>query len=315
MYKIYKTSRGKLSSPAKPSPGCWIDITSPTAEELEELKPFFEIPEEVLRSVKDVDEVPKVEDEEDFQFIVIQTPLDNEGSEVGEYAVRPLGILYNKDYVITISDGKNDVMNYLRVKLKNFDLNKIISSDKKQQLILKLILFASKIYLRYLKVINHGIIVAQNDIERSSQNKDIIRLMDIGKSLAYFNRSLHSNFIVVEKLAKRKLFNGTEEDEELIEDVMDETKQGIETVKIYERIVIDTANTFATIISNNLNQSVKFLTSITIILMLPTFVASIYGMNVDLPYQHGEHGFSIVMSMILFSTIIGIVVFLKKRLF
>ena len=131
MYKIYKTVRGKLTNPKKPQPGCWIDIQSPTEEDLNDLKPFLEIPEEVLISVKDTDEVPKVEEEEKFQFIVIQTPLNQTDSSLGEYAVVPLGILYNRDYIITISNGKNDVMNYLRQKLKNFDNNKIINTEKK----------------------------------------------------------------------------------------------------------------------------------------------------------------------------------------
>ncbi|MBU0667991.1 magnesium transporter CorA family protein [Patescibacteria group bacterium] len=315
MYKIYNTVRGKLANPKKPQPGCWIDIQAPTEEDLRELKPFFEIPEEVLISVKDTDEVPKVEEEEDFQFILIQTPLNQPNSSLGEYAVVPLGILYNRDYVITISDGKNDVMNYLRLKLKNFDNNKIINTAQKQRLIMKLMLFSSKIYLRYLKVINSGITIAQNHLEKSAQNEQITRLMDIGKSLAYFNRSLRSNNYVVEKLAKRKLFNSTEEDEELIEDVLDETKQAIETTKIYDRIVIDTTNTFSTIISNEVNRTVKTLTSITIILMIPTLVASIYGMNLSLPYQDSPHAFLIVMGILIISSILGILYFYRSKLF
>lgn len=315
MYKVYKTVRGKLTNPEKPSVGCWIDINSPTDEELQELSAYFEIPEEVITSVRDVDEVPKIEEEEEFQFILIQTPLNKANSSIGEYAVVPLGILYNNDYVITISDGKNDVLNYLRLKLKNFSNNKIVNTGKKQQFIMKLILFSSKIYLRYLKVINSSINTVQKDLERRAQNEKITQLMDIGKSLAYFNRSLRSNRFVTEKLAKRRLFKATEEDEELTEDVLDETIQGIETVKIYERIVVDTANTFATIISNEVNRTVKTLTSITIILMIPTLVASVYGMNIALPWQDSPHAFLIVLGMLTVSSILGILFFYRSKLF
>ena len=114
MYKIYKTVRGKLTNPQKPSPNCWIDINSPTPEDIEKLSPYFEIPEEVIISVKDIDEVPKLETVDDFQFILIQTPLSKAESEEGEFNVTPLGILYNKDYVITVSEGKNDVIAYLK---------------------------------------------------------------------------------------------------------------------------------------------------------------------------------------------------------
>lgn len=315
MYKIYKTVRGKLTNPEKPEPGCWIDINSPTEEELEELSPYFEIPEEVLVSVKDVDEVPKVEEEDDFQFILIQTPLNKARSGEGEYAVVPLGILYNRNYIVTISDGKNDVLNYLRLKLKNFENNKIINTSRQGRLIMKIILFSSKIYLRYLKIINSSINNVQKELEYKAQNEKITQLMDIGKSLAYFNRSLRSNTYVVQRLGKRRLFQSTEDDEELIEDVLDETKQAIETVKIYDRIVIDTANTFATIISNDVNRTVKTLTSITIILMIPTLVASIYGMNIPLPWQDSPHAFWIVLGMLLLSSTLGVVFFYRSKLF
>jgi magnesium transporter len=315
MYKIYKTINGKLFHPANPEKNSWIEITSPTDADLKKLKKYFKIPEEVLVSVKDVDEVPKVEEEDDFQFILIQTPHKKEEHGPGEYTTVPLGILYNNDYVITICDNKSDVLSYVRQKLKNFKNNQLINTDKKHQLILKIILFSSKIYLRNLKIINLNIKNAQNKLEKEAENEEITKLMDIGKSLAYFNRSLRSNHIVVEKLSKRKKFNETDLDEELIEDVFDETKQGIQTVKIYERLVIDTANTFSTIISNNLNKTVKTLTSITIILMIPTLVASVYGMNIALPYQNAPHAFVIVIGMLIISSVLGILFFYRNKLF
>jgi len=315
MYKIYKTSRGKLFHTKKPEHGCWIDINSPTEEDLQELSKYFEIPEEVLISVKDLDEVPKIETEEGFQFILIQTPLNKAQSGEGEYTTVPLGILYNRNYIITITNGKNDVMNYLKQKLKNFSNNKIINTNLKHQLIMKIILFSSKIYIRYLKVINSNIIKTQDQLEKKAQNDNIVQMMDTGKSLAYFNGALRLNSYVIEKLAKRKHFRTTEEDEELVEDVLDETKQAVETTKIYTRIVIDTANTFSTIISNEVNRTVKTLTSITIILMIPTLVASIYGMNIPLPYQQSPQAFIIVMGMLIISSVVGILFFYRSKLF
>ncbi len=315
MYKIYKTVRGKLTNPEKPVKDCWIDITNPTQDDIEKLAPYFEIPEEVLISVRDVDEVPKVEEVDDFQFILIQTPLNKQDSEEGEFNVAPLGILYNKEYVITMTDGKNDVISYLKTKIKNYDKNKIINTAQKQQLILKIMLFSSKIYLRYLKVIYQRIFTAQGEIEKAYQDQELINLIDISKSLAYFNRSLRSNHIVADKLGKRKLFKSTEEDEELFDDVIDETKQAIETVKIYDRIGVDTANNMATIISNRLNQTVKTLTSVTIILMLPTLVASLYGMNIELPYQHHDQAFLIVAGFTVLLSLLGVMLFYRKKLF
>lgn len=316
MYRIYKTVRGRLTNPKNPSRDCWIDINSPTENDIEALAPYFQIPEEVLVSIRDVDEVPKLEVVDDFNFILIQTPLSKLESDEGEFNVTPLGILYNDDYVITISEGKNDVVAYLKTKLKNYHRNKIIDTSEKHRLILKLILFSSKIYLKYLKIIYQRIFTAQSEIEKAYQDQELINLIDISKSLAYFNRSLRSNHIVVaDKLGKRKMFKSTEEDQELFDDVIDETRQAIETVKIYDRIAVDTANNMATIISNRLNQTVKTLTSVTIILMLPTLVASIYGMNINLPFQNHDSAFLIVAGFTLFLSLIGIMLFYRKKLF
>lgn len=311
MYKIYKTVKGKLINPETPVENSWVDISAPEKEELIELENYFKIPEEVIVSVKDPDEVPKFEEVDDFNFILIQTPIETKEG----YTVNPLGILYNKDLVITISYGSNDTINYIKSKLKNFEKNHLVNTNEFQQVILKLILFSSKIYLRYLKEMNRKIHSGQEEMLKNPQNKDIMSLMDLGKSLTYFNRSLHSNQLVIEKLSKRKAFSATEEDADLLQDVIDENKQAHEVGKIYENIVTSTANTFATIISNNLNQSVKFLTSITIILMLPTLVASIYGMNVALPFQNSPYAFDIVMTMCLLIIIIGVVLFYRRKYF
>lgn len=320
MYKIYKTHGKKIMNPEKLSPDCWIDLNSPTDEEILELKSIVEIPEDIVTSIKDTDEVPKVEKYDDFQFILIQTPRisteeEEDDSLSGDYSVAPLGIIYTNDSLITICDGKNDVINYLKLKLKNYQKNKIVSTENIPQFILKLLLFSSKIYLRYLKVINHKIRIAQANLEKSPRNSEIIHLMDLEKTLVYFSTSLHSNQIVIEKLAKRKFFTSNEENEELVEDILDENKQAVATVRIYSQIVSHISSGFSSVISNNLNETVKLLTSITIILMIPTLIASIYGMNVELPFQHSPQAFTIVMVFSVFLSLLGIVVFFRKKLF
>lgn len=320
MYKIYKTHRGKLINPEKISPFSWIDLNSPTDEEILELNPVVEIPEDIIFSIRDADEVPKVEKYDDFQFILIQTPRisteeEEEDSLSGDYSVTPLGIIYTNDHLITLCEGKNDVLNYLKLKLKNFQKNKIINTENIPQFILKLLLFSSKVYLRYLKVINHKIRIAQANLEKSPKNEEIIHLMDLEKTLVYFSTSLHSNQIVIEKLAKRKFFTSTEDNEELVEDILDENKQAVATVRIYGQIISHISSGFSSVISNNLNETVKLLTSITIILMIPTLIASIYGMNVELPFQHFPQAFTIVMVFSIFLSLLGIAVFFRKKLF
>ncbi len=322
MLKVYQTIKGNVVNLDEPALHTWIDVTSPTEEDLEQLKSIAEIDEDILRSIRDFDEVPKAEKYDDYDFILIQTPKvtaeeneDEEDETYHKYSVTPLGILYNANFLITISEGRNDIISYLKLKLKNFQKNKIIDTDDVPQCILKLLLFTSKMYLKYLKAINHKLRQTQKNLEELPENTEIMHLMDLQKSLVYFNTSLQSNHIVIEKLTKKKIFSGSEENEELIEDILDENKQAITTVKVYGQIISSTSGTFTSIISNNLNMTLRFLTSLTIILMIPTLVASVYGMNVELPFQQEQHAFSIVMIMSIILAICGAIWFYRKKLF
>lgn len=320
MFKVYQTIKGTVATLENPVINSWIDVTSPTEEDLQELSALVDIDEDIIRSIRDLDEVPKVEKYDDYQFILIQTPKvtqenEDEDEIYHKYSVSPLGIIFNSDYLITVSDGKNDVISYLKLKLKNYEKNKIVNTNDTPQFILKLLLFTSKMYLKYLKAINHKLREAQKNLENLPQNSEIMHLLDLQKSLVYFNTSLQSNQIVIEKLTKKKYFTNSEEDEELIEDILDENKQALSTVKVYGQIISNTSNTFSSIISNNLNQTMRFLTSVTIILMIPTLVASVYGMNVELPFQNVPHAFAIVVAISFVITMIAILWFYRKKLF
>ncbi len=320
MFKVYQTIKGTIATLDNPVINSWIDVTSPTEEDLKELSAIVDIDEDIIRSIRDLDEVPKVEKYDDYQFILIQTPKvtqenEDEDEIYHKYSVSPLGIIFNSDYLITISDGKNDVISYLKLKLKNYEKNRIINTNDTPQFILKLLLFTSKMYLKYLKAINHKLREAQKNLESLPQNSEIMHLLDLQKSLVYFNTSLQSNQIVIEKLTKKKYFTNSEEDEELVEDILDENKQALSTVKVYGQIISNTSNTFSSIISNNLNQTMRFLTSVTIILMIPTLVASVFGMNVELPFQHMPHAFAIVVAISVVISMVGILWFYRKKLF
>lgn len=314
MYKFYKIHNNKVKLLLKPEKGCWIDIISPDHEEIRELSRYVDIDEEIIQSVSDLEEVPKLEEVNGWQFLLLQTPSgDSETSH--EFSVSPLGIMFGGDYLITISYGQNEVLAYLRSKLKNIARNSLVSTQRQPQMILKLMLFTSKLYLRYLKQINKKINVAQDKVEKSLKSKDIVNLMDLGKSLTYFSGYLQSNQLAYLKIGRMSRFKSNEDDRELLEDVIDENLQAQETVKIYSQIVQSTIGSYANLISNNLNENVKFLTSFTIILMMPTLIASIYGMNIVLPFQDHPLAFLIVTILAIIFTILLIAVFFRKKLF
>lgn len=309
MYKIYKIKDGVLQTFTRPTRNLtdfWIDLKNPTEEDLRALKPIIEIPEEVLTDIKDINEVPKLDKIDDFLFILLQTPVIHlafDHAMPPDYKVAPLGILLNGKCVVTLTWAKNDVIAYVEDKLRNISNNRLVDTFQRPQFILKLVLFTAKIYLRYLKDIHHRLRIPHTTDQKSDFDREIIELLRIERSLVYFNASLRSNFIVVEKIAKRKQFTMTEEDQELLGDAIDENRQGVEVVKVYGHIVEDIRDTISSLISNSLTRKVNWLTKLTIILSVPLVVTSFYGMNVFLPLAQAQNAFWIVIGISLLLTV------------
>lgn len=314
MYKIYKIVDGHVSKLKKPVKNCWIDLHDPNSEDIKELKPYIDITEEVLVSVDDSEEVPKWEKLDDYNFLVLQTPVVVDPIRP-IYKTMPLGVLFNSDYLVTVYFGKNDIIDYLKRELEKNKRGEIVSTERQSQFILKLMLFTAKFYLTYLKQLTYGINRIQERFEHAPNDKDILGMMEFSKALSYFSGYLQANHIIFQKITKKPQFHSTEEDEDLCEDLMDENLQALEAVKIHYKILHSTLSTFSNLISNKLNANVKFLTTFSIILMMPTLVASVYGMNLVLPFQAHSQAFEIVMVISLFLTLILVGFFLRKKLF
>ncbi len=305
MLEMYKSRAGKLEKISEPIRGSWLNISEPKESDIKRLQGIVKNISEIMDFVYDIDEVPKIEKEEDYLFILIRTPQRR--SAEPEYFTIPLGIILTNDYLITLCTIKNDVIEELK-KAR-------INTAKKIQLVLKLLLISSRMYLKYLKAINRASYIIQRDLEKSMKNEELIKLLNLEKSLVYFTTSLRSNTLVISKLIKDKVFTRYEEDRELLEDVRYEYEQALQMADIYSNILSGMMDAFASIISNNLNRVMKFLTSVTIILMIPTLIASIYGMNVELPFQHSEHAFLMTMLLSAILSLLGILVFWRKELF
>ncbi len=307
MIEIFKSSEGELKLIKAPEKNCWINIICPTDEELSELNQIANIPQEIISSLKDVDEMPDMERDENIFFIVTRTPQKNLGNAELEYSTIPLGIIILDNYFITLCFNENDVITQL--KTKN------VFTAKKIQTTLRILLISAKTYLKYLSMINKKIHVIQGSLKKSMKNEEIFDLLNIEKSLVYFSTSLKSNQFLIERLTKTNVFTQFEHDKGLLEDTTEENKQAIEMTSIYSNILSGMMDAFASVISNNLNMVMKLLTSITLVLMMPTLVASIYGMNVELPFQKSPHAFLITMSISIALSIIGVFILWKKRLF
>jgi len=308
MLEIFKSSKGKLNKIPEPVTGAWINIEKPTAKDLEELKKLVALPDdEIILSLEDINELARTEKEPDFTFIVFRMPYKVKGSDGTEYSSAPLGVIIHKDYLITVSFFENDIIKKLKAGY--------VSSGKKIKTTLEILFITAKTYLIYLKEIRQQSKEIQKKLETSLKNEELIKLLNLSNSLVYFNTSISSNGILIDKLTKNKIFTQFEEDRELLEDVLIENKQALELTNIYANILNGTMDAFASIISNNLNIVMKRLTTITIILMIPTLIASIYGMNVELPFQHEANAFAIVVFISILVSLIGIFIFRKKSFF
>lgn len=279
MLKIYKTSavEKKTKKVKKMTTDCWIDLISPTMDEIDKVATRTGVEKDIIIRLLDVEELSRVDQEENATVIIINIPhLEPDGEH--KYTTSPLGIIItNNNYIITVSIHKNVLLNdFKRSKIREF------RTSKKTRFLIQLMLKAANSYLKALQEINVDIAQKEKVLKKSTENKDLIDLLDMEKSLVYFITSLKANDAVLEKLAKGIVLPLYEGDLDLLEDAIIENKQAIEMAGIYRDILTSITDTYATIISNNLNIAMKFLAAATIVLSIPTMISSFLGMNVPL---------------------------------
>ena len=273
--------------------GTWINLINPTENEIQYVCENIHIKEDFIRYPLDYEEKARIDIEEEDQTIlfIIDVPVTEKGSNGYVYSTMPIGmIVVRDDYFITVSLKEVKIIN-------NFEKGfvKGFCTYKKSRFILQLMYNNSSEYLNYLKKINKETEIAESVLKNSMKNRELLKLLNLEKSLVYITTSLRSNEAVMERTLKIRNIKLYEEDEDILEDAIIENKQAIEMSKIYSDILNGTMDAYASIISNNLNGVMKFLTSITIVLEVPTMVSSFWGMNVALPFEKSPFGFLIMI--------------------
>ena len=283
--------------------GAWINLVNPSESEIHTVCESINIQEEFIRDALDFEEKARIDEEEDdnTKLFVVDVPIIEKGEE-GEavYNTMPLGmIVVRDDFFITVSLRKNKIIdNFEKRKIKNFQ------TYKKTRFIFQILYLNSSFYLNYLKQINKETEIAEYILKNSMRNKELLKLLNLEKGLVYFTTSLKSNELVMEKTLRGKIIKLYEEDSEILEDAITENRQAIEMAQIYRDILNGTMDAYASIISNNLNSVMKTLTSITIILAIPTMISSFWGMNVGLPFENSGLGFVIIVVVSLVLTLL-----------
>lgn len=311
MLKIYKTNNGVLNELKTIEPNSWINVYEPTDKDIEKLSKSFNIEESELRSFLDEEEQSHIEVEDNYKLIVLDIPAIEKNENFNLRITIPLIIIIvEDDYIITMCNKKNSItQEFINNKVKNF------YTDKKSRFTMQIIFKVASQYIRDLKKINEEVNESTKLLKKSTTNNNLIELMHLQKSLVYFSTSLRSNDVVLERIQKNPAIKLYDDDVDVLEEAMIENKQAIEMSTVYSSILTSTIEIFGNIISNNLNTIMKFLAGFTIVISIPTIVASFMGMNVPLGiFTTYKYSFIIVFIISIVISLIAAIILKRKNM-
>ncbi len=309
MLNFFKSVNNRMTEVEEFCEGCWVSAVAPDEEEVAYLINDLKLEQDFVLAALDEEESSRIDKEENQTLVIVDAPVAVKETDKNTilYTTCPIGIIMTDTAVITISLRENSVISELEDGLV-----KNVQPHLKTRFFLTMLLRIATRYLQYLKQIDKISDMMEKQLHKSMKNKELIQLLGLEKSLVYFSTSLKSNEVTLEKIYRGRVLKLYEDDQDLLEDVLIEVKQAIEMSNIYSSILSGTMDAFASIISNNLNIVMKVLTSITILMAIPTMVSSFYGMNVEgLPVPF--FWFPLVLSILL--TAIVAVVLVKTHMF
>lgn len=308
MITIFKTLPDGLAVVDHIVPGSWVQVVDPDKEEIVCLQEEYGLPDTFLTASLDVDELARTDTEQDMTLITVLVPhlYSDEPSEV-PYSTTPLGIVLTNECLFTISKIPTPFMSELTKRY-----GKQLATAKRHRLVLLLFLVIAQSYLAYLRHIENQVDAIQRRVQISLKNKELLELLRYQKNLIYFRTSLESNDLMMKRLQRNRLFEMYPDDLNLLEDVLTENAQATNMTKISSDILSQMMDAYASIISNNLNDVMKILAVATIILSIPTVIASIYGMNIPLPGQESVWAFGSIIGLSLIIVLSVGVIFWKR---
>ena len=306
--KTFWNTQGGLSQFNEWQPNCWIQVTCPTEEDQQYLEEQFQIPDYFLSDISDTDERARYEYDDGWMLIILRIPYVKEVRSRTPYTTVPLGIIHKRDVTITVCYYETNMM----IDFVSYQQKRGEGFTDYVDMIFRLFLSSAVWYLKRLKQISMLIEKAKRNLDREVNNESLIGLSRLQDSLTYFNTSIRGNEVLLSKLKFKLQID--ELDADLIEDVNIEMTQARETTSIYSNILESTMDTYQSIINNNMNTIMRTLTSVTIILMLPTLVASFFGMNLINGMENSPLGFVIAIILSVAISVVSLLIFRHKRL-
>ncbi|WP_300766792.1 magnesium transporter CorA family protein [uncultured Bifidobacterium sp.] len=316
MLRMFNTVNGQIERIDRPVDGAWLHLTEPTDVELASVSQETRIDLADLRAPLDDEERSRVDAEDDYTMIIVDIPTVEERNGRDWYETIPLSIIVTENLIITVCMQDTPVLHpFMEGTIRGFN------TFMKSRFILQILYRNATMYLRYLRIIDRESDRLELKLRHSMQNREILMLLELSKTLVYFTTSLKSNEIVMEKLTTLSRIKQYPEDEDLLEDVITENKQAIEMANIYSGVLANMTDAFASIVSNNLNNVLRIFTIISITLSIPTLIFSMYGMNfqsggmLGMPLTGNRWGFIIVIAVSMILSAVVTWFLTRSRLF
>ena len=310
MKRIYLTVDDHLTEINTLEKGCWVHLHNPTREEIDGLNARFHLDPTYLQAALDEEESARIERDGDQTLIIVDIPyIDSEENGVA-YTTIPMGIIMVDDVIITVSTRESTIItDFTEERIRGF------WTFKRTRFLLQILQRTASRYLTYLEQIDKASLFVQKRLEKDMRNQELLQMMKLEKSLVFFSTSLKGNEMVMERMMRMEMLRKYPDDSDLLEDVIIENKQAMEMCSIYRNIISSTMDAFASIISNNLHIVMKILTSLTVVLSIPTLFASLWGMNVGVPFQNHPLGFWIVIALCVIASLGAFVILWRRKMF
>jgi magnesium transporter len=312
MIRIYRSEHQVLREEEIYEEGCWIRVTDPTMEESREIAEKFDIDLVDVRAALDEEESSRIDLEDGYTLILVDIPTTEIKHNKKHYTTVPLGIILRQDVIITVCTEETPVLQYfVERRVREF------STKKKMRFVYQILYRTAILYQNNLRVVDKTRTEIEERISEDTEDDDLVDLHELESTLVYFATSLRANGVVLDRLARYKRLEQYPEDMELLGDVVVENQQAIEMTSIYRDIINGTRDLLSTVINNRLNNVMKVLTSVTLIMAIPTIISGIYGMNVNerwMPLANTPHGFAIICFLTFVICVAALFILKKKKL-
>lgn len=312
MVKYYRTDNQIIEEQDKVDDGVWVQMINPTVSESKEIAELLNVDIEDIQAALDEEESSRIELQDGYTLILVDIPTTEIRHEKQSYTTIPLGIILTQDVIVTICTEDTLVLqNFMRGRVREF------STKKKLRFVYQILYRTASMYQSNLRTIDKKRTEIEERVGKDTEDVDLIDLHELESTLVYFATSLRANGVVLDRLTRYKRLEQYPEDKELLDDVIVENRQAIEMTSIYRDIINGTRELLSSVIDNRLNNVMKYLTSITIVMAIPTVISGIYGMNVNekwMPFSNTPHGFLLICVVTLLICLITLWILKRKKM-